>query len=49
MMMRVFLTFIQVVINTEWGAFGNNGSLDFLTTAYDRGVDEVSKNPGEQM
>lgn len=40
---------LQVVINTEWGAFGNNGCLKFLTTEYDHGVDGVSKNPGEQM
>ena len=27
----------QVVINTEWGAFGNNGSLDIIRTRYWRG------------
>lgn len=43
----------QVVINTEWGAFGNrkNGvsALDFLATEYDRNVDNMSINPHQQM
>jgi len=39
----------QVVINTEWGAFGNNGCLDFVVTEYDKGLDQISKNPKEQI
>ncbi|KAF6035869.1 Pak3 [Bugula neritina] len=39
----------QVVINTEWGAFGNNGCLDFIVTDYDKEVDLISKNPKEQI
>ena len=39
----------QVVINTEWGAFGNNGCLDFIVSEYDKGVDQISKNPKQQM
>ncbi|XP_065170889.1 hexokinase type 2 isoform X1 [Atheta coriaria] len=39
----------HVVINTEWGAFGNDGCLDFIRTAYDRDVDENSINPGGQI
>jgi len=39
----------QVVINTEWGAFGNNGCLDFIVSEYDKGVDQISKNPKEQI
>ena len=39
----------QVIINTEWGAFGDNGCLDFLRTEYDRELDTFSINPGKQM
>lgn len=38
----------QVVINTEWGAFGDDGCLDFLRTDADREIDETSINPGKQ-
>ncbi|XP_067657631.1 hexokinase type 2-like isoform X1 [Haliotis asinina] len=39
----------QVIINTEWGAFGDNGCLDFLRTEYDRELDTFSINPGKQV
>jgi len=39
----------QVMINTEWGAFGDNGTLDFIRTEYDRIIDENSLNPGRQL
>lgn len=39
----------QVIINTEWGAFGDNGCLDFMRTEYDRELDTYSINPGKQM
>ena len=39
----------QVVINTEWGAFGNQGELDFILTKWDREVDRESINPGKQL
>ena len=39
----------QVIINMEWGAFGNNGCLDFLRTDYDIEVDKTSLNPRKQM
>jgi hexokinase len=39
----------QVVINMEWGAFGDNGCLDFLLTEYDIEVDKTSLNPKRQM
>ncbi|XP_037043340.1 hexokinase type 2-like [Bradysia coprophila] len=29
----------HVIINIEWGAFGDNGSLDFLKTEFDRSLD----------
>lgn len=38
-----------VLINTEWGAFGDDGKLDFIRTEYDRDVDENSVNPGKQL
>lgn len=39
----------HVVINTEWGAFGNNGALDFIRTKYDRILDEQSNYVGKQI
>jgi len=39
----------EVVINTEWGALGNTGSLDFVRTSFDLQVDKNSKNPGKQV
>ncbi|CAG5133645.1 unnamed protein product [Candidula unifasciata] len=39
----------QVIINTEWGAFGDNGCLDFTRTEYDRELDTFSINPGKQV
>jgi hexokinase len=39
----------QVIINTEWGAFGDNGVLDFVRTQADRDIDSESLNPGKQL
>lgn len=39
----------EVIINTEWGAFGDNGSWNHLRTAFDEKVDKESINPGMQM
>lgn len=39
----------SVLINTEWGAFGDNGALDFVRTQYDREIDEHSINRGKQL
>lgn len=39
----------HVLINTEWGAFGDNGALDFIRTEYDQEVDTHSINPGKQL
>ena len=36
----------QVIINTEWGAFGDNQCLDFLRTSWDHMVDSISLNTG---
>jgi hexokinase len=37
------------MINTEWGALGDDGGLDFIMTDYDRQVDKHSINAGRQM
>lgn len=39
----------KVIINVEWGAFGDQGSLEFIRTSYDREVDFNSINPGNQL
>ena len=36
-----------MIINTEWGAFGDNGCLDFMRTAIDKEIDDVSINPAQ--
>ena len=37
-----------MLINTEWGAFGDDGCLDFITSDFDRQVDKHSINAGKQ-
>ncbi|RUS89595.1 hypothetical protein EGW08_002613 [Elysia chlorotica] len=39
----------QVLINSEWGGFGNDGCLDFILTDFDRAMDNYSINPGKQI
>lgn len=36
----------EIIVDIEWGAFGDNGSLDFIRTEFDDQVDEVSVIPG---
>ena len=38
----------DIIINTEWGAFGDKGELDFIRTKWDQQIDEQSLNPGKQ-
>jgi hexokinase len=38
-----------VVINTESGAFGDDGKLDFIRTEFDKEVDRHSINKGKQL
>lgn len=45
----LILNALQVLINLEWGAFGNDGCLDFILTEFDRAIDKRSINPGRQM
>lgn len=39
----------RMCVNTEWGAFGDNGELEEFRLEYDRVVDEASINPGHQL
>ncbi|XP_014219036.1 hexokinase type 2 [Copidosoma floridanum] len=39
----------HMLINTEWGAFGERGTLDFLVTEFDRDIDDNSINPKTQI
>merc|ERR1712088_1179988 len=39
----------HMVINTEWGAFGDMGELDFIRTKWDYNVDKFSVIPGKQI
>ncbi|XP_027871931.1 putative hexokinase HKDC1 [Xiphophorus couchianus] len=38
----------RMCVNTEWGAFGDDGALDDFITDFDRDVDAASLNPGKQ-
>ena len=38
----------SVVINIEWGAFGEHGCIDEFVTEFDGLVDVESLNPGKQ-
>ena len=38
-----------MLINTEWGAFGERGVLDFIRTDFDRDIDENSINASTQL
>uniref|UniRef100_A0A034VXP5 Phosphotransferase n=1 Tax=Bactrocera dorsalis TaxID=27457 RepID=A0A034VXP5_BACDO len=39
----------HMLINTEWGALGNNGMLNFLRTEFDDEIDKHSINAGKQL
>ncbi|KAF5900714.1 putative hexokinase HKDC1, partial [Clarias magur] len=39
----------RMCINTEWGAFGDDGVLDDFITSYDQEIDAASVNPGKQL
>ncbi|NXP27561.1 HXK3 protein, partial [Scytalopus superciliaris] len=38
----------RMCVNTEWGCFGDNGSLNDIVTPYDTCVDGESSSPGEK-
>lgn len=39
----------RMCVNTEWGAFGDDGALNDFVTEFDTDVDAASSNPGKQM
>uniref|UniRef100_A0AAY4E4J2 hexokinase n=1 Tax=Denticeps clupeoides TaxID=299321 RepID=A0AAY4E4J2_9TELE len=39
----------RMCINTEWGAFGDDGMLEDIRTDFDRDIDRGSLNPGKQL
>ncbi|XP_069466707.1 hexokinase HKDC1-like [Ambystoma mexicanum] len=39
----------RMCINTEWGAFGEDGGLEDIRTEFDRDLDLGSINPGKQL
>lgn len=39
----------RMCVNMEWGAFGDDGTLDDLRTEFDREIDAGSLNPGKQL
>uniref|UniRef100_A0A914D7C4 Phosphotransferase n=1 Tax=Acrobeloides nanus TaxID=290746 RepID=A0A914D7C4_9BILA len=39
----------EMCINIEWGAFGDDGALDFVRTKYDKIIDDGSINKGQQL
>ncbi|KAJ4947108.1 hypothetical protein JOQ06_009149 [Pogonophryne albipinna] len=39
----------RMCVNTEWGAFGDDGALNDYITEFDREVDAASNNPGKQI
>ncbi|XP_056386274.1 hexokinase HKDC1-like isoform X2 [Hyla sarda] len=39
----------RMCINTEWGAFGDDGALDDIRTDFDNEIDLGSVNPGKQL
>uniref|UniRef100_A0A158Q6C7 Phosphotransferase n=1 Tax=Dracunculus medinensis TaxID=318479 RepID=A0A158Q6C7_DRAME len=39
----------EMIINMEWGAFGDDGALDFVRTRFDIEVDNSTINAGKQL
>ncbi|XP_056616952.1 hexokinase-1 [Triplophysa dalaica] len=39
----------RMCINTEWGAFGDDGALEDIRNEFDREIDRGSLNPGKQL
>ncbi|KAB5528744.1 hypothetical protein PHYPO_G00143710 [Pangasianodon hypophthalmus] len=39
----------RMCVNMEWGAFGDDGSLEDFRTDFDREIDAGSLNPGKQL
>ncbi|KAI3389383.1 hypothetical protein SNEBB_001013 [Seison nebaliae] len=41
--------FTHMIVNMEWGAFGQSGKINNYLTKYDRVIDENSVNPKQQI
>ncbi|KAM3877176.1 hexokinase HKDC1-like [Diretmus argenteus] len=39
----------RMCVNTEWGAFGDDGALNECITEFDKEIDAASTNPGKQL
>ncbi|XP_078140206.1 hexokinase HKDC1-like [Centroberyx gerrardi] len=39
----------RMCVNTEWGAFGDDGALNDYITEFDKEIDAASTNPGKQL
>ncbi|XP_071827930.1 hexokinase-1-like isoform X1 [Apostichopus japonicus] len=39
----------QTIINMEWGAFGDDGSIEDIRTDFDRELDKITLNQGKQL
>lgn len=39
----------RMCVNTEWGAFGDDGALEDIRTNIDQEIDSGSLNPGKQL
>lgn len=44
-----FDVYLQTIVDTEWGGFGDNQEAEYIKTQYDKVVDERSTHPGVQM
>ena len=40
---------LQMVVNTEWGAFGDKEEIEFVRNEFDRQLDQQSLNPQHQL
>jgi len=40
---------LQMVVNTEWGAFGDKDEIEFVRNEFDRQLDQQSLNPQHQL
>ncbi|XP_030571726.1 hexokinase type 2-like [Drosophila novamexicana] len=38
----------NMIVNCEWGSFGDNGVLDFIRTSYDKAMDQLTPDPMTQ-
>jgi Hexokinase len=45
---NIHYPFAQMIIDTEWGGFGDRGEAEYIKTQYDRIVDARSVHPGVQ-